>query len=41
MSLKITPFEIMFKYEFNDIVLSDMHYQLNLWSNFDTTKYEE
>ena len=25
MSLKITPFEIMFKYESNDIVLSDMH----------------
>ena len=25
MSLKITPFEIMFKYKSNDIVLSDMH----------------
>ena len=44
MSLKITPFEIMFKYESNDIVLSDIALticQLNLWSNFDTTKLEE
>ena len=41
MSLKITPFEIMFKYESNDIVLSDNACQSNLWSNFDTTKLEE